>query len=81
MKFKLYEGTPDNPDEPILKAYIDGDGELTIDAVDRSGNRLSSGHILRITNAGELFLCHGVNTTLGLKLDDNGRICIAEETP
>ena len=45
-------------------------------AFDKDGKTLSSGHIVAITNKGELRLCRNISEKLGLKLDKSGRIKI-----
>lgn len=54
-------------------------GDARITASDENGHKISNGTICDIQPDGTLYLFYDINPSLGLSLDDKGRIRLSEE--
>ena len=71
MKLKVYKDIK-QPKTQYFKLKESSEG-LILSAVDRDGEHISHGHILKLTSGG-IMLCSDINKDLGLSLDGNGYI-------
>jgi len=59
-----------------LRLHDEGDGEVSVIAVDDSGNRITGGSICSFTTSGTLSLHGSISKSLGLKLDSFNKIVV-----
>lgn len=59
--------------EPTRLRLVKHDGCVTLCAVNKLGERLASGSLLKITEKG-IYLCSSVDRTLGFDLTADGRL-------
>lgn len=71
MKIEVYNEPIGEESKLRLRLIKERDAVLLC-AVDRHGERLSQGTLLRITPDGRVHFCSCVNPELGLKLDEMG---------
>ena len=74
MKFKVFDSSKNN--EEVFFKLEECHDTVELVACDREGNTLPDSDILSIQTDGTLRIFPYVNPTLGLKLDDDGRIII-----
>lgn len=63
-----------NTSKNVNLRLIDTINGVDLICVDEEGDAIKNGRILAIGNNGKLHLYEKLNTELGFKLDDNGRI-------
>ena len=74
MKFEIYE---EGKEEVTKIRLIRSEwGSVYVAAVDDDGKPLDGGHIVCLTEDGELSLCRGVDSKLGFQVDEKNRIKI-----
>jgi antitoxin component YwqK of YwqJK toxin-antitoxin module len=73
MKIKVYEDQEKESKEVFLK-LVQEDDEVTIMAVDKDGDELTS--IAYFSPDGKLYLIEDVDKGLGFKVDDSGQIIV-----
>jgi len=76
MKFEIYNEK--TTEKRIFFKLVEDCEEIRLTAVNEYGEHLSRGDILSITEEGKLCLYPGINETLGLKLDRDGKIDIED---
>lgn len=72
MKIEIWNEKQDKPEEPLRLRLVD-EGGIYLVAVDKSGEPLSHGYILHITDEGYLQVVGDCNVP-GLKTDSRGRV-------
>lgn len=80
MKLEVYnENQMDVVDPVRLKLEQDSDGEIVVMAVDKDGDRVYRGSLLRFKPDGSVIRPRGVDPKLGFKLDDKQQLVIKDD--
>ena len=76
MKLEIYHEEKETVvEEPVrLALEADGNGGVTLIAVDKDGEIVDAGNLIKICKDGTFYREGSVNETLGFKLDKDGRI-------
>ena len=73
--FKVYKPKVETEQEVYFK-LVERGKSVILQIVDKDGNFCVNGHVLEITEQGELWIYSGVKEKFGFKLDKEGKIKI-----
>lgn len=76
MKVKLWNEEETNKTLNLRLVYGYLKNKMYLAVVDDDGTVACGGYLLGITEDGKFFRCPGVNVTLGLQLDESGRLVV-----
>ena len=75
MKFEIYNAKKEN-NEPIRLAFEEYGDSICVVAVDKFGERLKKGYLLKFCLDGTIRVLTAVDPDLGFQLNGNGQIII-----
>lgn len=74
MKLEIYN-RPDSPvEEPVRLSFEKAGDDIYVIAVDKNGEKLSSGNLVVFRSDGTVKNCPHVSSELGFQLDELGQI-------
>ena len=76
MAIRVYDDKPST--DLIVRAFCVGD-VVTLEAVDENGNKRVGGGIISLSLSVGIHLYHSVNPSLGLPLDELGRVMLSAD--
>jgi hypothetical protein len=76
---KIFDPTASIKKGERLFRLVEGEGGVCVVLVDRDGNRIPAGFVMKLKDNGSVRLMRGVNSNFGLQLDEKGQIEIQQD--
>jgi hypothetical protein len=75
---KIFDPTASMKKGERIFRLVEGEEGVCVVLVDRDGNRIPAGFVMKLKDNGSVKFMHGVNSNFGLQLDEKGQIEIQQ---